>query len=541
MKRKIFAAALSLLLVFLSLPAFVYADTPPTTKAEFIATYSSTNELSFGSNHYGSPGGLSEPMTRTAGPYTLDISTVKGPGVVGAYKQGLYNDLGDLTVDHTNAAMVLEFSISLPRSVCLGPIATDSNSNYLAGRPLLISVNGGGWTSYTTKPSFADNVYIIQDPAGISTIQIFRGTDEYDYIWSGISYVLLPGKLEQDAPDAPIVEDTTLTSIKLTEIPGAEYRMGEGDWTDDPHFTGLSPATEYTFYARYAETETFHATLASSPTFASTDKGTQTAPAAPLVAEVTPFSVTLQTIPGAQYKKDDGDWQNDPEFTHLIPGMDYLFYTRLKETDTLYASPSSVGTAVTTPTHILRTLTHTPSGISMTGTIHFAAELLVEEAVLHEPGECAACDAIHQRMKDDAYLSLLLVDISLDFVEATPYSLPVVMFGVSGDTPPPGLYTGPLTLTIPVDAKYNGKTLTVLHCAQGTLKTYTSLVKDGKITLTVTELSPFGVFADAELPDGDDSPPATGASGSFQILGLLSLGLAGAFLILRQRRRGQDA
>lgn len=541
MKRRIFAVALSLLLVFLSLPAFVYADTPPTTKAEFIAAYSEVNELLFGYEHFGSPEFVSEPITRTAGPYTLEMATVKGPGVEDEdYPLGFFNDPVNLTVNSYLAAMVLEFLGTLPRSICLGPIATDSFGNYLPGEPLIISVNGGEWVPYSTNASFEGNAYVIQDPDGISKVSIFRDSEES--VWNGISYVLLPGKLEQDAPAPPEVADTTATSIRLTEIPGAQYRVGEGDWTDDPHFTGLSPGTEYAFYARYAETTTHHATGASSPpTLASTYKGNQAAPAAPIAAEVTPFSVTLQTIPGAQYKKDDGDWQDDPEFTYLIPGRDYLFYARLKETDTLHASPSSAGTAVTTPTHILRTLTHSPSGISMTGTIHFAAELLVEEAVLHEPGECAACDAIRQRMKDDAYLSLLLVDISLGLVEATLNNLPVVMFGVSGDTPPSDLYTGQLTLTIPVDAKYNGKTLTVLHCAQGTLKTYTSLVKDGKITLTVTELSPFGVFADAELPAGDDNPPATGASGSFQILGLLSLGLAGAFLILRQRRREQDA
>ncbi len=539
MTRKILAVLVSLVLVTLLLPAFVSADTPPTTKAEFIAAYSSVNELLFGYEHFGPPELLSEPMTRTAGPYTLEIKTVKGPGVEEEnYAEGLFNDPVDLTPNSYLAALVLEFLDPLPRSVCLGAIATDSFGDYQAGEPLIISVNGGGWSSYTTKTAFADNVYIIQDPNGISSIQIFRDVDES--IWVGISYVLLPGKLEQDVPAAPAVADKTSTSIRITEIPGAEYKMGEDAWTDDPHFTGLSPGTEYTFYARYAESTTHHASGASLPTLTSTDKGNQAAPAAPLVDLVTPFSVTLQAIPGAEYKEEGGDWQDEVEFTSLNPGVAYVFYARLKETDTLNASLSSAGTEVTTPIHILRTLTHTPSGISMTGFIHFATDLLVEEAVLHEPGECAACDAIRQRMGDDDFLSLMLVDISLDLDGPIPYSLPIVTFGLGAPPPVPVLYSGPLTLTIPVDATYNGKTLTVLHCAQGTLKTYTPLVEGGKITLTVTELSPFGIFGDAD-PAGDN-PPATGVSGHLQILGLLSLILAaGTLLVLKQRKRIQDA
>ncbi|MFA5585733.1 MAG: hypothetical protein WDA02_04210 [Saccharofermentanales bacterium] len=537
MKRKIFAAALSLLIVFLSLPAFVAADASPTTKSEFEASFSSVNELRFGYNHFGAYGGVEEPMIRTAGPYRLEISTVNSPGLEGMDGTGLFNDPDDLTADSLSAAIALDFSDPLPRSVCLGLIATGRTGDYLAGESLIVSVNNGDWAAYTTKLFFEDNAYIIQDPDGISGIQIYRGTE--NSTWAGISYILLPGKLEQDAPAAPTVADKTTTSIELTEIEGAQYRIGEDAWTDDRLFTGLSPGTEYTFYARYTETTTHHLTGASLPTLASTDKGNQTAPPAPLVDDVTPFTVTLQAIPGAEYKEEGGDWQDEAEFTSLNPGMDYVFYARLKETDTLNASPSSAGTTVTTPTKMPRTLTHTPSGISMTGIIHFAADLLVEEATLHEPGECAACDAIRQRMDDDDFLSLMLVDISLDLDGPIPYSLPIVTFGLDDGPPVPDLYSGQLTLTIPVNAKYNGKTLTVLHCAQGTLETYTPLVEGGKITLTVTELSPFGIFGDAD-PAGDN-PPATGASGQLQILGLLSLLLAGGFLlILRLRTRTQD-
>jgi hypothetical protein len=63
-----------------------------------------------------------------------------------------------------------------------------------------------------------------------------------------------------------------------------------------------------------------------------------------------------------------------------------------------------------------------------------------------------------------------------------------------------------LTIAIPVDTQYNGKTATILHAKHdGTLQTLTATVQDGKATFTVTELSPFAVFAEVSH-DLDDIP-----------------------------------
>lgn len=67
-------------------------------------------------------------------------------------------------------------------------------------------------------------------------------------------------KLPQSAPPTPYWESTTMTSVKLGEIPNAWYRCGpDGEWQSSRVFTGLTPDTSYTFYACYPETSTHEA------------------------------------------------------------------------------------------------------------------------------------------------------------------------------------------------------------------------------------------------------------------------------------------
>ncbi len=84
-------------------------------------------------------------------------------------------------------------------------------------------------------------------------------------------------KAEQDAPAKPELDSRTKNSITLKAIPDnangakAQYRMGDGDWQDSPAFTGLSSGTEYSFTARYAETDNYNASPASEAATFSTN------------------------------------------------------------------------------------------------------------------------------------------------------------------------------------------------------------------------------------------------------------------------------
>lgn len=160
-----------------------------------------------------------------------------------------------------------------------------------------------------------------------------------------------------------------------------------------------------------------------------------------------------------------------------------------------------------------RTLTDSATGITVSGTIHRDAALTVKNTVLHDAGTCAACDAIRLRMADDDFITLVDKDISLSLG-----------------------FRDSLTVTIPVGAPYNGETVTILHCANGTLETFTALVKDGKATFTVTSLSPFAVFAANRL---DIIPKTGGNGGGFPLwLGLTASGvLLGSLLLLWRREK----
>ncbi len=147
-----------------------------------------------------------------------------------------------------------------------------------------------------------------------------------------------------------------------------------------------------------------------------------------------------------------------------------------------------------------RTLTDSAMGISVSGYIRDDAALTVSSIVL---GNDPACNAIRQRMNDDDNVLLLGKDISLS-----------------------QCYAGKLTITIPVGTKYNGKTVTILHCAGGTLKTYTVKVSDGTAVFHVTTLSPFAVFASAE-----DGIPGTGDSSAPWVWWLLG-GVSGVGIVI---------
>lgn len=158
--------------------------------------------------------------------------------------------------------------------------------------------------------------------------------------------------------------------------------------------------------------------------------------------------------------------------------------------------------------YIFRTLTDSATGITVSGTIHRDAALTVGNIIF---GNNAACDAIRQRINDDNFITLSDRDISLSHG-----------------------FTGTLTITIPVGSVYNGEMVTVLHCANGTLKTYAATVRDGKVTFTVAGLSPVALFIKS---GASVKVPNTGDGGFSPWLGLTATGaLLGSLSFVLRRR-----
>jgi hypothetical protein len=80
--------------------------------------------------------------------------------------------------------------------------------------------------------------------------------------------------------------------------------------------------------------------MTSNPT-SPISKAAQTAPNAPTLQSKTPTSITLNTVEGCEYQKDNGNWQSSNVFNGLTPNTSYTFKQRKKETATHLASPPS--------------------------------------------------------------------------------------------------------------------------------------------------------------------------------------------------------
>ena len=142
-------------------------------------------------------------------------------------------------------------------------------------------------------------------------------------------------------PNPPVLSEVTCDSITLVETRGCEYSINGVDWQRSPVFTGLLPAFKYSLYQRYAETESTYAGDNSSALIVVTDKASQSMPIVPSVLSITYNSVVFTFVEGYEYSRDCMNWKTDGSFLDLDYDSNYLFYFRLAETDTHYASAIS--------------------------------------------------------------------------------------------------------------------------------------------------------------------------------------------------------
>jgi len=186
--------------------------------------------------------------------------------------------------------------------------------------------------------------------AGIYEIQLqFEiNNTQGNYVFSTTkTFYIGVAKLITTVPDAPTLDSKTSDSVILTPVVDAEYSIDGTTWQTSNIFTGLTHNTEYTFYQRYIETDNQYASAASAGTNITTDKLSQTKPAAPTVSNVTPDRVTLEAVSGMEYSADRITWQSSNVFSGLEPNTTYRFYQRIMETETYYASSSSEAAEVT--------------------------------------------------------------------------------------------------------------------------------------------------------------------------------------------------
>lgn len=187
---------------------------------------------------------------------------------------------------------------------------------------------------------------ITQDDIGKNITLSVKGNG--DFIGTLTSASVTATKATVQLPNAPTIEETTNTSVKLIEKANYEYSKDGAIWQDSPLFEGLNAATEYTFYQRVKETETTFASKSSSGTKVTTLKNTVAAPENPVVEKVTNTTVTLKMLTGYEYSLDGLTWQKSNVFTGLSPNTEYSFCQRIAENKTDYASAQSGYTIVVT-------------------------------------------------------------------------------------------------------------------------------------------------------------------------------------------------
>lgn len=159
------------------------------------------------------------------------------------------------------------------------------------------------------------------------------------------------------------------------------------------------------------------------------------------------------------------------------------------------------------------TVSDTNTGVIATGAIPPGAVLTVGELSLPAKGKNEAADAIRKEMGRDDTVVLFAKDIKL----STSFS-------------------GKLTITLPIDTEYNGRTVIILHDKNGTLERYTAIVQNGMVSFEVTSLSPFVVL----LYKFGATVPNTGDTLSWQP-GVLLIALAAASAVLSLCiRRGKN-
>lgn len=152
-------------------------------------------------------------------------------------------------------------------------------------------------------------------------------------------------KRDVQMPNASeIAYSATANTITIQGLVNAEYKISDGIWQDSNTFGGLDAGKTYKITIRYKETDAQNASD-SVDIEITTAKGLQgTILESQILVTLSPTSITVQPIAGAEYRLDNGEWQDSNVFADLTPGQKYDVKVRRKETATLNPSAETTKT-----------------------------------------------------------------------------------------------------------------------------------------------------------------------------------------------------
>lgn len=102
-----------------------------------------------------------------------------------------------------------------------------------------------------------------------------------------------------------------------------------------------------------------------------------------------------------------------------------------------------------------------------------------------------------------------------------------------------GTYIGNLELTFTVGKQYEGNILTIYHKkASGDIEILTGTVENGKVVITVSELSPFILVTDKEVTEQKDATPKTGDN-MYSYTIIMAISIVGLFIVIKLIKRNK--
>lgn len=151
------------------------------------------------------------------------------------------------------------------------------------------------------------------------------------------------GESESKAPqvlNGASISGCSSVSITVEDIDGAEYRIDDGEWQESNLFEGLTPDTAYIVRVRLKETEDKKASPSVYITAKTTARNINVPPLS--AKKITTDSIEFVEIAGAEYKLENGAWQNSCVFEGLTAGQSYNVSARYRAAGNIEA-----GSAVT--------------------------------------------------------------------------------------------------------------------------------------------------------------------------------------------------
>ena len=129
--------------------------------------------------------------------------------------------------------------------------------------------------------------------------------------------------VKSNAPSAPTVDSVSATTIKLKSIYNGQYSLDGENWQDSPLFTGLTPETEYTLFARIKGSGNY--SLPTDPSEGTTQKTTALVTSIEFPEEIYKIEMgdTLELDPiinPSTVLADNLEWESTSKYVASVTG-----------------------------------------------------------------------------------------------------------------------------------------------------------------------------------------------------------------------------